>query len=84
MLSVFHRKDLVLLNQISRNVTFRSEELLKSKDIVDLCKVNNCISKLFTQCNAGSCCMHVASGVSISLSMCQSIGLCVCSVCLHM
>ena len=65
-------------------MTFRSEELLKSKDIVDLCKVNICISKLFTQCNAGSCCMHVASGVSISLSMCQSIGLCVCSVCLHM
>ena len=67
MFSVFHGKDLVILNQISRNMIFRSEELLKSNDIVDRCKVNICISKLFIQCNAGSYCVHVASGVAFGI-----------------
>ena len=54
-------------NQISRNMIFRSEELLKSNDIVDRCKVNICISKLFIQCNTGSYCVHVASGVAFGI-----------------
>ena len=37
----FHRKKLVLLNLIKRYVTSISEQFLKSKDIMELCKVNS-------------------------------------------
>ena len=65
---VFHRKDLVLLNQIRRYLTSASEKYLKS--IVDLTKVSDLSSKLFIQCNTGICCVHVArDSVNIYLSV---------------
>ena len=72
----FHRKDFILLNLIGRYMTSTSDKFLKSKDIVDLCKVHVCISKLFIQCNTGSCCVHITGGVNIYLYVCKSIGFC--------
>ena len=43
--------------------------MLKSKDIQDLCKMNFFISKLFIQCDTGSCCVHVTGGVNIYLQI---------------
>ena len=43
--------------------------MLKSKDIQDLCQINVFISKLFIQCDTGSCCVHVTGGVSIYLQI---------------
>ena len=44
--------------------------LLLNKDILDLRKVNFCISKLLIQCNTGE---HVTGGVIISIHMCVSV-----------
>ena len=76
---VFHWKDLVELNVITRYVTSTNEQFFKSKDIVDLHKLNFCITKLFIQCNTSSCCVHMSmvlltGGVNTSLHVCQSIG----------
>ena len=76
---VFHRKDLVLLNQIRRYLTSASEKYLKS--IVDLTKVSDLSSKLFIQCNTGICCVHVTRD-SVNIYLCQSIGPCVSCLCL--
>ena len=54
---------------------------MKSKDIMDLLKVNFCISKLL-QCNPGSCCVHITG--SVNNILCQSIGLSVSFVCLSL
>ena len=62
---VLHKNDLVLWNLISRYITSNSEQFCKSKDIVDLCKINFCIIKLFIQCNKGSCCVHITGGVNV-------------------
>ena len=43
--------------------------ILKSKDILDLCEVISSISKLFIQCNTGSCCMDVTGSDKIYLYM---------------
>ena len=40
-------------------------KFLKIKYIANLCKVKVHISKLSIQCNTGSCCVHVTSGVNI-------------------
>ena len=56
--------------------------ILKSKDIVALCKVYFCISKLFIQCNTGSYCVHIVGGVNIYLYVCVNLLVSVCPVCI--
>ena len=82
MFFVFHRKDLVLLNLISRYMTSTSEQFLKRKDIADLCKVNICINKLLIQCNTGTCCVYITGGVNIYLYVCIRLMVRVSCVCL--
>ena len=53
-----------------RYVTSTSEQVLKSKDIVKLCKVNFDISKLFIQCNTDNCCEHITGVMLIYIYMC--------------
>ena len=48
--------------------------------MVDLFKVIFCISKIFIQCNIGSCCVHIIGGVNIYLFMCVSLLVHVCPV----
>ena len=83
-LSVFfllHRNDFALLNLITKYMTSTTESFLKSKDNVDLCKINLRISELFIQCNTGSCCACVTM-VLIYISIIVSIyDLCVPCVC---
>ena len=55
-------------------MTSTSEYILKGKDIVDLSKVNFCISKLLIQYNTGSFWVHITGGVNIYLCACKSIG----------
>ena len=62
-------------------MTSESEKFLKSKDIVDLCKVNFCISKLLIQCNTGSCCVHITGGVNMYLYLYLRLLVPVCPVC---
>ena len=51
--------------------------------ILDLSRVNFCISKLFSQCNTGSCCMQIASGVNVySCVVCVSVNWSLCVMCL--
>ena len=79
---MFQRKDLVLLNLISRHMTFSSQRFFKSKNIADLCKVNFCISKLFCINNiiqvAAVCSEQV---VLIYFYVCVSLLAPVCSLC---
>ena len=67
-----------------RYVTSTSEQVLKSKDIVKLCKVNFDISKLFIQCNTDNCCEHITGVMLIYIYMCVCVSLLapVCAVCL--
>ena len=78
----FHRKNLVLLNLSSRYMISSSELFFKSKDFVDLYKVNFCISKLFIQCNTDSCCVNIMTGVNKYIYSCLLVcwSLCVLSV----
>ena len=78
----FHRKNLVLLNLSSRYMISSSELFFKSKDFVDLYKVNFCISKLFIQCNTDSCCVNIITGVNKYIYSCLLVcwSLCVLSV----
>ena len=46
--------------------------------IVDLCQKKFCISKLFIQCNTGSCCVHITGDINWYLCVSQSIGPSVC------
>ena len=69
---MFHRKDIVFLNLISRYMSSASEQFLRSKYIADIGKVKFCISKSFIQCNASSCCVHITGGVKIYSYMCVS------------
>ena len=79
---VFHKKDLVLWNLISKCVTSTSEwVILNSKDIVDICKVHFCINKLFIQCNKRSYCVPKTSGVKTYLYLCYSLLVLVCPMC---
>ena len=80
VLFVFHRKDLVLLNLISKYMISTSESFLKSKDIVNLFKLNIYISKSFMQCNTGSCCVCITGSVNIYLYVCISFLIPVCLV----
>ena len=57
----FHRKTLVSFILISRYMTYKNNKFLKSRSIVNICKVNFCISKLFIQCSAGNCSVHITS-----------------------
>ena len=75
---VFYRKDLVLLNLISRCITFTSEYFL---NIVDLCIVNLCVRKVFSQCNTARCCVHITRDVNIYLYMYVSKLVPVCLLC---
>ena len=66
-------------------MTSISEKFLKSKNIVDLCKVNICIGNLFIQCNTVSCCVHKTGVVNIIFrGVCQSIGSRVSCACLSL
>ena len=51
---------------------------------MDLSKVHFCISKLYIQCNTGSCCVHATGGVNTYLSTCQFSGPCVSCLCLSL
>ena len=79
---VFHPKDLVLLNLISRYMSSTSEQLLKSKYIVYLCKVSFYISKLFIHCNTGGFRLYISGGVNIYLDLFRFVGAFVSSLCL--
>ena len=46
-------------------MTSASKYFMKSKEISEFYEVNVCISKLFIQCNTGSCCMHITGSVNI-------------------
>ena len=70
---VFQKKDLVLLNLISRYLTSTREYFLKSIHIAGLCKANFCISKFFIQCGTGSCCVHIRGALNIYSYMCESV-----------
>ena len=65
---VFPKKGLILWNLISRYMISTSEQFLKNRDNVDDCKVNFYISKLFIQCNTGSCSAHIIGGVNTYLT----------------
>ena len=45
-------------------MTSTNEYFSKNKDIVDRCKVNFYIIKLFIQANTGSCCADIRGGVN--------------------
>ena len=85
---VFHRKDLVFLNLVISYMTSTSESFIESKNIVNLFKINVYISKLFLQCNAYSCGVHITGGVKIYLyifviysSLCVlCVFVCVCNI----
>ena len=78
---VFHKKDLELLNVINRCITSIREKFLSSEDIVNLCKVNFFIKKLFNQCNTGSCSAHISGDVSVYLYVSVNILVSACPVC---
>ena len=52
--------------------------IFKRKDIVDLCKINVCICKLFIHCNTSCCCLYIAGSVIIYLCVCVSLLVPVC------
>ena len=54
---------------------------MKIKEIVGLCKVIFCISKLFVQSNTASCCVHITRDIDRFLYLYQSIDPCVSCVC---
>ena len=72
------RFNLVESNQ--QTYTYTSGQFLKSKDIVHLCKVNFCISKLFTECNTVSCCVLMTGGANMYLYVHLSLLVPVCPV----
>ena len=84
VLFVFDRKDLILLNLISRCMTSTNEYFWEAKTLLTLLN-NLCISKLFIQSSTGSCCVYITGGAN--WNKCQSIGLflpCMCfSVCVY-
>ena len=57
-------------------------KFLKSKDIVDLCKVNFDINNLFIQCNINSSCKHITSDVNTYLYVCVKQCICCVSLCI--
>ena len=65
---VFPKKGLILWNLISRYMISTREQFLKNRNNVGDCKVNFYISKLFIQCNTGSCSVHIIVGVNIYLT----------------
>ena len=75
LLSVFFvsQEGLSFVESNQQMFDFYKRVYLKSKDIVDLCKVNFCISKLSIQCYRGSGCVLVTVGVNIYLYV--SVGL---------
>ena len=76
-----HEKKLVLLDLINKSVTSTIKKLLKSKDIVELCKVNFWYQWIMIQCNSKSCCEHVKGGVNIIfIWVSQSLDPCLCCV----
>ena len=65
----------------------QESKFLKSKDTVDLCRVNFDINILFIQYNRCSCCKHITSGFNTYLYGCVSllnnlyvVYLCVCVI----
>ena len=52
-------------SQERRSLVESNHQIQQSKDIVDLLKVDFCINKLFSQCNTGSCSVHITGGVNI-------------------
>ena len=52
-------------------MTSTSELFLKRKDIVNICKVNFCFSKLFSQCNTGE--LLCAQVLFLYLYVCVSL-----------
>ena len=64
ILFVFRMEGLVLLNLISIYMTSKGEYFLKSKDIVDLCKANFDINKLFIHTTDIGC-EHIPGGVNM-------------------
>ena len=81
---VFHRKNLVSLNLISRYMASTRVIFEKQKHFGPL-QSKFCISKLFIQCNAGTCCVHITGHVNdIYLDVCVSLLVPVCPMWLSM
>ena len=79
---VFHRKDTVFLNLISRYVLLQVSNFLKNNGIVYLCKVNfKSASYSFSLVQVGSCCVLITDSVNIYLYMCVSLMVPMCPVC---
>ena len=77
---VFHRKDIVSLNLISRYMVLQLSSFWKAKTLWTSV-FHSVLTLLFIQCNIGSCCMHVTGGVNIYLYMYVSVLVLVCLVC---
>ena len=81
---VFYSVSIICISQVGLNlmepisiyITSTSEQLLKSTDIVDHCRVNFCISKLLIQCNTGSCCVLITGPVDIDLYVYAGLSVC--------
>ena len=50
-----------LQNYFTKNIQYQ-------KNIADFCEVNFYISKLFSQCNKGNCCVHIRGDIYVSVS----------------
>ena len=77
--SLFFRKNVFLLNLISKHVTFilQVRDFWRAKTLRTSVKQFFEIIKLLIQCNTDSCYEH-KGGVDIYLYMCQSTALCLC------
>ena len=62
---VFYEKNLMLLNLINRYVTSTSHEFLKSKDIMEPCKVYFWYWRIIHSVNTDNCREHITGGVNI-------------------
>ena len=75
-ISLFHR--IVSLNLISRYMSSTSEKLLKSQDLLALCKF--LYNQVILQCIRSSCSVHTAGRVKICLYVCVNVLAPACSV----
>ena len=64
---VFHRKDLVLLNLISRYAASAISDFWKIKMLLTFIKLIFNVSEWLIQCNTDSCCEYVIGGANMYL-----------------
>ena len=75
------QKGLSFVESNQRMYCFYKRVILSCKDIVNFCKVNFFIKKLFIQCNTGSCSAHISGDVSVYLYVSVNILVSACPVC---